>query len=37
MYDKWYWMAGCVFAVSAVMAGCIADRKACSSKEDKNE
>ncbi len=37
MYDKWYWMAGCVFAVSAVMAGCIADRKACSAKEDKNE
>ena len=28
MYDKWYLMAGCVFAVSAVMAGCIADRKA---------
>ena len=27
MYDKWYWMAGCVLAVSAVMAGCIADRK----------
>lgn len=37
MYDKRYWMAGCVFAVSAVMAGCIADRKACSAKEDKNE
>lgn len=37
MYDKRYWMAGCVFAVGAVMAGCIADRKACSAKEDKNE